>query len=180
MSHVNATLAVSANRRGARSCTSNARSCTENESIVSFVKNLVPRKTWAFLSEKLGICERTAKHRLAGKREFTASELAVLLRQERGRELLVAIMGDAKPTWWVEVYRQFKIHDARKAALLAERDLQEAINAVDDTTAAIARTETALVLQDEEFHRPHVDALRSMAGVRNRTVAAATNRRGRG
>jgi hypothetical protein len=177
MTTMNATMDVSANRAGDRTCTNDAPMCTINSSIISFVKDLVRCKTWAFLHEKLGISERTAKHRLAGTREFTAAELAVLLRQERGRELLVAIMGEAKPAWWVEYLRLRKIHSARQAAVNAERELLEAINAVDENTATLARIETALAVSDEAFHRPHIDALRSVAGVSHRAGASPAKRR---
>jgi hypothetical protein len=177
MTTMNATMDVSANRAGDRTCTNDAPMCTINSSIISFVKDLVRCKTWAFLHEKLGISERTAKHRLAGTREFTAAELAVLLRQERGRELLVAIMGDAEPAWWVDFQRQMTINGARKKAARLQRELEETIHAVDENTATLARIETALAVSDEAFHRPHIDALRSVAGVSHRAGASPAKRR---
>jgi hypothetical protein len=179
MSHVNATLAVSANRGSGRSCTDSASPMHLHAALVAAVRKVFPVKTWAQLAALFKVSERTAKYRLACKREFTAHEIAQLLRSEGGQEVLATLMADTTPVWWLRYLEQTDLHTARRKAARLKRELQETLNAVDATAAAIARAEHAAVISDEEFHRPHVDALRSMAGVRNRTVAAATNRRGR-
>jgi uncharacterized protein YutE (UPF0331/DUF86 family) len=94
--------------------------------------------------------------------------LAIMLRSEHGLRFLSAVMADARPRWWVAFKSQAAITNARRHEAAARRSLQEAVDATADLSAAIARTE---ILPDQDFHRGHVDALRTMAGVSDRTMA---------
>jgi hypothetical protein len=171
------TLAIAhgkANLVGAESCTKSPRSVEINLILGRTCRTVFGRKTWSYLTELFGVSERSAKSRLACEREFTADELAVLLRSENGLRFLVAVMGDAQPAWWKTFKGHIALLDARKLQRAAQRRLQEAIDAETDLSAAIARAD---LLSDEEFHRPHGDALRSMARIPDRAVASATGRR---
>jgi hypothetical protein len=119
-----------------------------------------PRKTWLRLIEFTGLSERTAKYRMSGQRDFSASELAALLRSERGLDFLAAIMADAEPKWWVMVRSAFKLGAMRRH----RQQLQEAINEAERLGDTLARAETALGVCDEDFHRPQIDALGAIRG----------------
>jgi hypothetical protein len=171
-----ATIALSANQVGAHSCNGKHETCSVQDLLLNHVKGLASRKVWAVVSEILGLGERAAKARLSGDRAFTADELAHLLRQEQGRELLVAIMGDARPRWWVRFLDQAEILDARTETVRAKRKLERVLNAVDENIALIERAETALCVQDEDFGREQFAGHRSMARVQHRAMAAPKRR----
>lgn len=100
---------ISPNRGGAETCTDSAVSCT----ISDLIRSKYPVKTWSFISQMFGLQERTAKHRLAGTRAYTISELTELLRSDDGADILEALMADAKPRWWAGVEAAMKIATAR-------------------------------------------------------------------
>lgn len=144
--------------------------------LIDTARAISPRKTWGYLASLIHVHERVAKHRLAGTREFTTAELAVMLRSERGIDYLVAVMGEAEPAWWRKIKSHIAVAEAARVQGVARRKLKEAIHADADLAAAIAR---AAVFPDEDFHRPHVDALSAMARLSDRAMAPATKRRGR-
>jgi hypothetical protein len=119
------------------------------------LRAVFPRKTWLHLIELTDLSERTAKYRMSGERDFSATELAALLRSEHGLDFLAAIMADATPKWWVQVQSAFKLGAMRRH----RQQLQEAINEAERLGDTLARAETALGVCDEEFHRPQIDAL---------------------
>lgn len=135
------------------------------------LRDLFPRKTWARVVELLHVSPRVAKHRLAGTREFTAGELAGLLRSEFGQRFLIAVMADAEPAWWRRLRSQLQITDARHYERLARRKIKEAVQHADDTVAALSRAETALCLQDEEFYGPQFSLVREVTGVQDSAMA---------
>lgn len=137
-------------------------------------RDIFPRKTWLEIAEWFGLSERGAKHRLAGSRDFTAEEIAIMLRSEHGLTFLSAIMADATPRWWVAFKQQVAIKDARRLETAARRKLQEAIDAEADLSATIAHTEA---LSDQDFTRAHTDALRSFSRLPHRPVDATAGRR---
>lgn len=174
MSKVGHTTFALANTGGAVSGHRNTQSGTIHDLIVQTARAISPAKTWAYLVSLTHVTERVAKHRLAGSREFTVDELALMLRSERGIDYLVAIMGNAEPRWWQGFKKQVAVADSIRMQRAARRKLQEAIDADADLTTAIAR---AVSFSDQDFHRPHVDALGSMARVPDRAVAAPTGKR---
>jgi hypothetical protein len=183
------TTANSANLRGAVLCTDNAVSCTISE----LFRSKYPVKTWSFVAEMFGLQERTAKHRLAGSRVYTVGELQALLHSEDGLDFLVAVMGDAKPTWWrwitkvmtLAAVRRRQAEDAQEILKLetsgdadvgARRRIKGALNADKRISAAVARAETTLGLS-----RPNVDRVGVAAGSRggrvpHRAVVGAAKR----
>ncbi|MDB5594893.1 MAG: hypothetical protein JWM36_1854 [Hyphomicrobiales bacterium] len=182
---------VSANQGGAISCTASAVSCT----ISSVIRSLIPNKTWVFISDSFDLQERAAKHRLAGTRPYTVEELQILLQSEDGIDFLVAIMGDAQPTWWrwmtkvmtLAAVRRRQAEDQQEILKLetsndvevgARRRIKGALNADRNLSAAIARAETAVGFQRPE--RGGAVAHGSSAGARisDRAVATAGRRRG--
>jgi hypothetical protein len=169
----NCTMNISANRGGAASCIEKHEVCSIQETLISHVKGLAETKVWGVVADILGLTDRAAKARLSGDRAFTADELAHLLRQEQGRGLLVALMGDARPRWWVRFLDQTEIIDARAETVRAKRKLERVLHAVDENIALIERAETALCVQDEDFGRAQFAGHREMARVPNRAMAKA-------
>lgn len=143
--------------------------------LLEFLKATFPRKTWALVAELLGSSDSVARKRIAGEREFSADDLAQMLRSERGFEVLAAVMADARPKWWRVCAPLMEVSDIRKMQIAAQRRLASALKgAVDadtDLSAAIARAEA---FSDQDFMRPHVDALSSIGGVPHRAVAKTT------
>jgi hypothetical protein len=81
-------------------------------------------KTWASVAFLLGIEERTARHRLAGTRQYDFADVVRLLRSDVGLEVLKAMMGDSKtwPKWFRLCLRQIK--DAKALTDLRQIELQ--------------------------------------------------------
>jgi hypothetical protein len=72
------------------------------------------RKAWTTVCELLKVEEHTAKHRLAGRRYFSADDLAALLRGDLGGEVLDLLMGDARPPWYAKYQRQQQLGTVRR------------------------------------------------------------------
>jgi hypothetical protein len=144
--------------------------------IVACARAICPAKTWAYLDKLLGIGEDTAKHRIAGRRKFTADELATLLRTERGIDYLVAVMGEAEPAWWRKFKKHLRVESALRLQAFARRELEEAVDADRTLTAAIAGATAAMAVSDPDFHQPQIDA---MAAARSPHRPMAQAKRGR-
>jgi hypothetical protein len=54
------------------------------------------------------------KKLLCGERRETAATLEALLRSDLGREVLFALMGDARPDWFIKYSRQLDIYAAQQ------------------------------------------------------------------
>jgi hypothetical protein len=133
-------------------------------------RSLWPRKTAAELAELTGASLRTAERWLAGERALSTDALAALIRSEHGLDFLVALMADAEPAWWRRAKAYFAAIDAQRLQRAARRRLREAIHADTELTSAIGRAD-ALLVQDEDFYRPHADAVRAAARVPDRAMA---------
>lgn len=152
-----------------------------NVSVSQKIKDLyASAKPTAVLAEWLGISQRTAERKLGGQRPYTAEEIGHLLRSERGFEILVAVMGDAKPAWWRICAPLMEVAEIRKMQKAAQRRvskaLEGALDADRDLSAAIARAD-ALAVHDEDHSGPYRDALRSMGRIPDRPVAPAHRKR---
>lgn len=131
-------------------------------------------KPAAVLADWLGISDRTAKRKLAGQRELSVEELGHLIRSERGFEIVVAIMADARPEWWRICAPLMEAADIRKMQMAAQRRVAKALEGALDADRQLSATlQRAEALHDQEHMRPHIDALRSMARTPDRAVAPA-------
>jgi len=172
---------VLANSVGAETCTVSAQNGGTNAAISQVLREIFPAKAWSHIGALLGLGERSAKHRMATTREFTADEIAALLHQPFGFKVVAAIMAQCErpPLWWRVCKPLMELADVQQAQLAArrkvERMLKGAMDADADLTAAIARAE-AVAVHDPEFHRPGIDALRSKRRVPHRAVAAAAGK----
>ncbi|WP_205769515.1 hypothetical protein [Microvirga sp. KLBC 81] len=70
------------------------------EAVVAVARRLWPSKTAVNLSSRAGVTHRAAEFWLAQGTGMSADALAELLRSDAGREILEALMGDARPSWW--------------------------------------------------------------------------------
>lgn len=158
----------------------NAGMGTTNSLIIECLKTIFPQKPWAPLMATLGLGLRSAKHRTDGDRKFTADELAQLLRSEDGFEFLVAVMADARPTWWRVCRPLMEVAETQKMQAIARRRLRRVIEgAVDadrEITNSIQRAEAALCVQDEDFYRPQFDGARDGARAPDRAMARPTRK----
>lgn len=147
-----------------------------NSRVINAIKEMYAEAAVVF-GRWLNVSDKTAKRKLNFERGLTVEELGILIRSERGFEIVAAVMGDAKPAWWRLVVPLMDAAEARKMQLIAKRRMAKTIEGLVDAdrnlTAAIQRAE-ALAVQDEEHIGPHLDALRSMGGIQNRTVAKKT------
>jgi hypothetical protein len=120
----------------------------------------------------LNITDKTAKRKLNLERSLSVEELGVLIRSERGFEIVAAIVGDARPKWWRIMSPLMDAAEAREMQIAARRRLKQTIESALDAdqhlTAAIQRAEA---LSDQDHVSVQLDALRSMARVPNRAVA---------
>lgn len=174
MTRISATEIAFANRTSAKTVTGFTQVGQTNSAVINQIKEMY-QKPAAVLADWLGLSERTAKRKLAQDRVLSVEELGHLIRSERGFEFIVAIMGDAHPGWWRICAPLMEAADIRKMQIAAQKRVAKAlagaIDADKQLSAAINRAE-ALAFHDEEHMRPHIDGLRTMAGVPDRAVAS--------
>jgi hypothetical protein len=91
--------------------------------ITELLKIKHPRKTWAFLSDLLGVSERVAKHRLSNARSYTIEELQRLLQSEDGFEILQTLMDEAQPKWWWWARRVIATAERRRQAAELDQEI---------------------------------------------------------
>lgn len=142
-----------------------------NLRVINAIKQMYAEASVIF-GRWLDISDKTAKRKLNFERGLTVEELGILIRSERGFEIVAAVMGEARPAWWRLVVPLMDAADARKMQIAARRRLEKTIESAVDAdqhlTAAIRRAEA---LQDQDHAGPYADALRSMGRVQARAVA---------
>ncbi|MBR0700150.1 hypothetical protein JQ599_09585 [Bradyrhizobium diazoefficiens] len=79
------------------------------------VKSLLPAAKAAqhlhiLTDQPLSTCEKL----LCGQRAENAETLIALLRSDLGREVLFALMGDARPAWFTRYRKQLDVNAARR------------------------------------------------------------------
>jgi hypothetical protein len=105
---------VRANRGSARACAILGKGLHPISAVMRAVRGLWPAKTAAELSARTGAGERMCKYYLAERFALSADALAMLLRSEEGLQILEAAMGDACPSWWIDLKRQVRIADLQR------------------------------------------------------------------
>lgn len=141
--------------------------------VISKIKEMYENPAVIF-GRWIGVSDKTAKRKLNMERAITAEELGILIRSERGYEIVAAVMGDARPAWWRIVVPLMDAADARKMQMAANRRVAKTIERMVDADKALASSiqyAESLAVQDEEHIGPHLDALRSMGGSQNRAMA---------
>jgi hypothetical protein len=93
--------------------------------VMEVVRKLWPAKPDFALMDKAGAAERTCRYWLELKYNIKGEALANLLRSDEGFLILEAVMGNAKPRWWIDFKRSVKLADLKReldsiAAAIAE------------------------------------------------------------
>lgn len=70
------------------------------DAVATIARRLWPVKTARQLSARAGVTHRSAEFWLSGQTGMSADALAELLRSDVGLDVLEALMGPAKPSWW--------------------------------------------------------------------------------
>lgn len=145
--------------------------------LAAFAK-IFPDYTSKLLARLLGLSESGARKKLDGDRKLDIDEFCVMLHTDEGFEYLTAVMAESQVKWWRLMSASMTAREAQRLQAAARtrirRVIRESIDADADLSAAIARAEA---FSDQEFHRPHADALRSMGRLQNRTMAPAGKQR---
>lgn len=142
-----------------------------------FFKRSYPAKTWAGIANFLSLSERAAKHRMANTRDYSAEEILTIIFSEKGARYIAWLARNVKENDkadWLQIHEPLmELADAERHQIVARtktaKILGRLIDADDELTATIRRAEAAAI-HDAEHSRPYRDALRSMAGVSDRTV----------
>lgn len=91
------------------------------EKIASAIRLVWPKKTAAHVSYLTGVSERAVKFWLAGETRMTVEHVTALLKTEEGFAILKAIMGEARPSWWIDTVTAAELRNSRKAIRAEQR-----------------------------------------------------------
>lgn len=84
-------------------------------SVMQAVQGLLPTaKAAVHLHILTDVPVSTCEKLLCGQRAESAETLIAFLRSEIGREVLVALMGEARPAWFTRYQRQLDVNAARR------------------------------------------------------------------
>lgn len=144
-----------------------------NVEVMRVARAVWPTKTSWNLHNVTGYHLRTCEYWLCGRSPIPSDALVSLIRSHWGREFLAGLMVQAQPRWWVRVCSYFAALDAMAMNRIARRRLKEAVDADNELNASIARAD-ALLFQDEDFYRPHLDGARALGRTPDRALAAPT------
>ncbi|MCP1731298.1 hypothetical protein [Bradyrhizobium elkanii] len=78
-------------------------------------RGLFPHQTAAELAIRTGAEIRHCERCLAGDRDLGSAFQAKLLQSDVGDKILDAIMGEARPAWWVGLKKQLELSKLVKA-----------------------------------------------------------------
>jgi hypothetical protein len=156
-----------ANGAGPGSCSTSTRSVDASAILADCCRTVFGRKTGAQVSALLGLSERAAKSRLACEREYTADEIRDLLQSEQGIHFLVALMGEARPAWWVSLLRMGMLGGIARRRAADLRLLKRVADA--DRSSPI---KAAQMVQDEDFFGPVLEAFDAVTRAQSRAVDA--------
>lgn len=142
-----------------------------NSRVINKINEMYGEAT-AILATWLKVSKKTAYRKMNLERALHVEELGLMLRSERGYEVLDAIMGTAQPKWWRVMVPLMDAASARQMQVEARRRLKKTIEKALDAdqylTAAIQRAEA---LSDQDFASGQLDALRSQRRVPDSAVA---------
>lgn len=93
--------------------------------VAGIIRRVWPKKTAAHVSYLTGVSERSVQFWLAGETRMTLENVAALLKTDAGYDILAAIMGDAKPSWWVNAQLSQKLRQSKRAIALEMKRTEE-------------------------------------------------------
>lgn len=97
--------------------------------VVEIIRRAWPRKTVANVAHITGVSERSVQFWLAGQTNMSIENVAALLRTDAGYDILIALMGDAEPAWWVLLKLAYKIRQSKRV-IAAEKKRTEELRAL--------------------------------------------------
>lgn len=147
------------------------------DAVCTVLKAIFGAKPWAVLMDMFGLSEGAAKKKIHGERELSTDELRAILHREDGHHVLAAMMAGSMCHWWslastvieADLIKQAEAANRRRLTSL----MKGAVDADRSLSAAIHDAETANFVHDENFHRPHRDAVRAVVGLSHRSLDAA-------
>lgn len=93
--------------------------------VMQKVKELLPTQKPALHLQILsGAKEQQCRKLLCGERAENLEQVTALLRSEIGREVLIALMGDANPTWFSKYRKQLDVNAARRQLHETQRAIE--------------------------------------------------------
>ena len=94
------------------------------EAVSRVARRVWPVKTARQLAARAGVSHRAGEFWLSQQTGMSADALAELLRSDAGLQMLEAIVGDARPSWWPAFASDAKAHSIglRLDAIRAEID----------------------------------------------------------
>lgn len=137
MSTLNTTAGRNAKSGGEAAYAKTKRASDFCGQIVEIIKRAWPRKTAAHVAYVTCVSERSVQFWLAGETRMSLENVAALLKTDAGYDILSAIMGDAKPSWWVNAQLAQGLRESKRAVAremkrtAALRALQDQINLFD-------------------------------------------------
>jgi hypothetical protein len=87
-------------------------------------QRIFENKTALELALRTGADLKHCEKCLAGTRSLGSEFQQRLLQSDVGREILIALMGDAKPAWWVSLQRQMTLSDLRRSLAEQKRQIE--------------------------------------------------------
>jgi hypothetical protein len=108
-------ITKTANLAGAKRFGESRKPLRLTDEVMRAAQAIWPRKTAAELSVITGSGVRACEYWLSRKTEMSADALVALLRSESGLEILEAVIGDARPSWWKAFARTIELSRLRKA-----------------------------------------------------------------
>lgn len=100
------------------------------QAVTNVINTLWPKKTSAhirhFIQKLLGPdhqgpSERTVRFWLAGETRMSVEALIALLRTDEGYAILVAVMGDSRPEWWLDTMMAAELRESRRLQRIEQR-----------------------------------------------------------
>lgn len=133
-------------------------------------------KPYRALVDILNISERDAHYRLAGKRKYTAAEIAKLLQSEEGIHFLAVLMERKRPAWWRAIVKMAALGSVEQRRQRDMQLMQRVFNA-DKTTAS--QFSDSFRAQDPDFFGAVLQGYDELAGIGGMDSAVAPRGRGR-
>lgn len=100
------------------------------EAVSRVARRLWPTKTARNLASRTRKTHRAAEDWLATRTGMSADALADLLRSDAGREVLEAVMGDERPSWWPKFQTLLQLDGLERRSEEARREIEVLKNAL--------------------------------------------------
>jgi hypothetical protein len=94
------------------------------EAVTRVARRLWPIKTARHLSSRAGVTHRAAEFWMSESTGMSADALAELLRSDAGFDVLDAMMGDARPSWWPAFVTAARLDDLDRRNEEARKELE--------------------------------------------------------